>query len=356
MSAHPLVVAAERLARDLLEPAAARVERAGVPRSHLDALAAAGLFGLLDVPRMVTRAVAETIGGACLTTWFVQAQHHHPVAMLAASDAPVRDRLLPRLLTGEIVAGLAFAHLRRHPDRPVEVRRAEGGWHFRGTAPWYTGWGLNDVALVAGLDAEDHTVWGFVDAGPGAPGLRPSEPIATLALAGALTVQLNLDVRIADADIVARIPLGEWLAADRERSSDANPAVFGVTAAALRLLTEAGATQSEAADLAGRLAARLDATRARCYALADAGADPVLRREARVDAWGLLTTATTAAVVAGGGRALLPEAAAGRLARWALFLLVQAQTAADRAATLRWMRHAAELGRPSGCGVDVRRR
>jgi alkylation response protein AidB-like acyl-CoA dehydrogenase len=257
--------------------------------------------------------------------------------MLAASSSPLRGRLLPRLLSGELVAGIAFAYLRHYPDRPVRARRAEGGWVVTGTAPWYTGWGLNDVALVAALADDDTTVWGFVDATPDR-GLLASERIETLAIAGAQTVRLTFDhVEIPDADVVARIPLDDWRAGDDARSSDTVPAVFGVTAAAARLLAAAGERSPEAAELADLLTARLDEARARAYGLADAGAPLDERREARAESYALLTAATTAAVAATGGRAIAPGAAAGRLARAGLFLLVQAQTGPIRARTLqRW--------------------
>ncbi|MGH8909879.1 MAG: acyl-CoA dehydrogenase family protein [Egibacteraceae bacterium] len=348
------VEAAARIAAELLEPVAAQVEREGVPRAHLDAIAQAGLLGLRApadaggsaAPLPVFRQVNEIMAGACPTTWFVQVQHHSPVVMLAAGDAPLRDELLPKLATGELIGGLAFAHLRRFPDRPVVAERVAGGWRFRGTAPWYTGWTLNDIALLAGVDDDAHTVWTLTEAVP-QPGLRASAPMQLTAVTGALTVQLEFDgLRVPDRHVIARIPFHDWRAADEAgSSSDANPAVFGVTAAALRLLEEAG--DPEAAGLARILSPRLDEVRARCYGLADT--DPEgrrldERRAARAEACAVLTLATTAAVAAGGGRALTPDAPAGRLARTGLFLLVQGQSAPVRAATLRhWHDLAAAL-------------
>jgi hypothetical protein len=54
----------------------------------------------------------------------------------------------------------------------------------------------------------------------------------------------------------------------------------------------------------------------------------------KTKAFDLMRTATTAAVVAGGGRALDLDNRAQRLAREALFLLVQGQTAEVRRAHL----------------------
>lgn len=338
------IEAAAQLAADLLGPSAAEVEREGVPRTHLDALAKAGLLGLCApvevggsaVPQRVLRTVKEILAGACLTTWFVQAQHHTPVAMLAESDVALRDDLLPRLATGELIAGMAFAHVRRFPDRPVTAKRVGGGWRFHGTAPWYTGWSLNDVALIAGVDEDEQVVWGITEAQP-QPCLRASKPIQTVAVAGALTVRLELDeLWIPDDHIVARLPFAVWQVHDRARSADARPAVFGVTGATLDVL--AGADEPEAANLAHDLRRRLDEVRTRCYSLADDDPDGQRLRErhaARAEAYAVLTIATTAAVAAGGGRAVTPDSPAGRLARAGLFLLVHAQTVPVRTAILR---------------------
>ena len=55
----------------------------------------------------------------------------------------------------------------------------------------------------------------------------------------------------------------------------------------------------------------------------------------RAQAHLLAVRATTALVTVGAGRSMLLDSAAQRLARVALFLLVQGQTAAVREATLR---------------------
>lgn len=120
---HPLVVSARRLADDLLAPHAERVDQEGVPATHLEAIRRSGLLGLnapeehggaaASVP--VAREVAEILAGACCSTWFVQTQHHTPVITLSKSEGPVRDRLLGPLARGELLSGVAYAHLRAYP-------------------------------------------------------------------------------------------------------------------------------------------------------------------------------------------------------------------------------------------------
>jgi len=347
---HPLVDRAEALAAELLEPAAGNVDANGVPRSHLDALGAAGLLGVVaprdaggaDAGPPVFRAVAERLAGADAATWFVQAQHHTPVRMLAANPSEAAQRRLRDLASGTSIAGIAFSHLRRFPQRPVTATRERGGWRLDGVAPWYSGWGLNDLAFVAGVTDGGEVVFGVVPAREGG-GLSVKARLRTAALDAAGTVALAFDgVRVDDADVALAQPHQEWLAADQATSANANPAIFGVGASALRLLARTAEQRGE--PLAGEVAAawgrRFDGVRARAYALADEtpGADVIAERLAvRAEALETLVAITSALVAANSGPAMAVGSFAQRKAREALFLLVQAQTADARAATLsRW--------------------
>lgn len=350
VQADPRVHAAKRIAEEVLAPAAAEVDRTEVPLSHLRTIADAGLLGLNGpveaggsaAPRPVFRAVAETLAGADCATWFVQAQHHTPLAMLAQSDAPVRDRLLRPLSTGRLLAGIAFAHLRRFVDRPVTVTRVPGGWRFDGTAPWYSGWGLNDVMLLGGINDADEVVSGCIDARPRS-GLAASAPLRMVAMQATRTVRLHLDgLTISDADVITRMPFQTWAQADRQTTANVNPATFGVTATALRLLRATGDRDAEPAALrcAVRLEERMHAIRERSYWLLDEvpPAERLAERlAARAEALAVMNAATSALVVAGAGRSMSADAPAQRLARESLFLLIQAQTAEVRRASLdRW--------------------
>ncbi|MFI9564263.1 acyl-CoA dehydrogenase family protein [Streptomyces rishiriensis] len=335
-AAHPLVARARRLADDLLAPQAEQVDQGEVPVGHLTEIRRSGLLGL-NAPKeyggaaasgAVVRETAEILAGACCSTWFVQTQHHTPVLTLAGSEAPVRERLLGRLATGELLSGVAYAHLRAYPRRPVRAARERGGWRFDGTVPWYTGWGLNDVMLLAGVTDADEALFAFAEACP-QPGLRPSAPMRLAALTAARTVSLKLDgLWLPEEAVAVRTPYEQWAATDRARAANVGPAVFGVTGAALALLDE---------DTAAPFQARLTALRGEAYALADHPAPhehPARRLALRARAFELMRAATTAAVVAGGGRSMLLTNRAQRLAREALFLMVQGQTPASRAAHL----------------------
>ncbi|MGI8868699.1 MAG: acyl-CoA dehydrogenase family protein [Mycobacteriales bacterium] len=339
-TAHPLVAAARRLADEVLAPAAAAVDADVVPSSHVDALKASGLLGATgpvgagggDAPPAVHREIAEILVGACPSTWFVLAQHAGPLRAVAEGPVVLRDRLLPPLCDGRLLAATAFSQLRAGERCPTRVRRAAGGWVFDGVVPWLTSWGLADVLLLGGRSESGEVVFAVIDA-VGRDALVASAPLAMAALSAARTVSLRLDgYRVPDDAIVAVTAYDDWAARDRLGPVNANPALFGVARAAVAELRNAG--QGAAAE---RLSREVDRVRAEAYALADAS-DPDTDREERialrVEAGELALRATAAAVTAGGGRAMALTAPAQRLARTALFLLVQAQTAEIRAAQL----------------------
>ncbi|MEV5319972.1 acyl-CoA dehydrogenase family protein [Streptomyces sp. NPDC052687] len=338
---HPVVTGARRLARDLLLPHAERVDQEGLPPGHLAAVRASGVLGVsapreyggAGAPDAVAREVQEILAGACGTTWFVQTQHHTPVRLLSRSELPVRERLLRPLATGELLAGVAYAHVRAFPRVPVRATAERDGWRFDGTVPWYTGWGLNDVMLLAGVTEAAEVVFVFTEARE-QPGLRASPPMRLSALTAARTVSLELDgLRVPEESLVLRTPRERFALVDIPRSANASPAVFGVAYAALRLLEDTPRGRETARALRGRL----DEVRRRAYALAD---QPVERGgveerlELRARAFDLMRAATTAAVVAGGGRTMSLDHPAQRLAREGMFLLVQGLTAPVREAQL----------------------
>jgi alkylation response protein AidB-like acyl-CoA dehydrogenase len=112
-----IVARARRLAADLLAPAAAAVEEAGaVPRAHLDALAAAGLYGLsgprdaggADADPVTAAAVAEELAAGDLATTFVWLQHQGVVRSVASGPAALRGELLADLCAGRRRAGIVL--------------------------------------------------------------------------------------------------------------------------------------------------------------------------------------------------------------------------------------------------------
>jgi hypothetical protein len=281
--------------------------------------------------------VQELLAGADLSTWFVQAQHQGVVGVLTRHEVP--PAVLADLTAGRRRAGIAFSHLRRRPTRVIAATPDAGGWRLYGTTPWYTGWGLTDVALVGALTDDDRVVWALVEPRPSAT-LRAGEQLGTAALAAACTVPLTFDDHpVSGSDVVAVQAATDWAAVDALATANTSPAVFGLAESALRLLAEHGVRRREPAAVAAAAAleAELDAVRDRAYHLLDVvppGEALGERVALRARALRLAVDAGTALVTAGAGGAMAAGAPAQRKAREALFLLVQAQTADVRAATL----------------------
>jgi alkylation response protein AidB-like acyl-CoA dehydrogenase len=325
------------VAAEVLAPAAEATDRADVvPRSSLDALAAAGLNGLFcppGTPTADTRRIFEVLAGACGVTFFVWVQHHAPVRMLAGStNAGLRERHSADLCSGRTLGGVAFAYLRRPGPPAVVATAVPGGFRIDGEAPWVTSWGLAGLfAVAARLDDQ---VLFFVVEGRPSPTLRPSPPLALAAMNASSTVRLAFDGLIVPADdVVSIVPFAGWQAEDRLATARPNPAVFGIAATCVRLLGE------REPDAAEDLGEELDACRRRSYGLADSGRadDTQLRMMVEARAWSLelgVRTAT-ALVTSAGGRAMAVDHPGQRLLREAAFFTIQAQTPALRQATLR---------------------
>lgn len=351
-STHPGVGRARALADDLLRPSAEQVDRTVVPRSHLDAWASAGLLGLAGprayggggAPARVVREVAEVLAGACGVTWFVATQHAMPLATVAASgNEALKARVLPALCTGDLLSGVAFAHLRR-PGRPaVSATPVDGGWRFDGHVGWMTSWGICDVVLLGGLSPDGEVVLALLPAREGG-GLTASAPLELAAMQASRTVTLDLDgVVVADADVAEVTDAAAWLAADAAKTANAGPHHFGLQRECVRRLAETAARRDDgtAAALAHALGAEGERLRAVAYTLIDdvPAAEHVEDRLAvRASTLELVVRTATALVAATGGSAMTVDAAPQRLAREAMFLLVQAQTAATREATLQLLR------------------
>ena len=324
------VATARRLADELLFPAAADVEAAGeVPRSHLDALAAEGLYGIAGPPDVglaleprAAGAVVEALASGCLSTAFIWIQHHGSVrALVGSDDAPVRARWLRRLCRGDVRAGVAIAGIRPGIE-PLRSTAVDGGWRLDGSVPWVTGWGRVDVVHTATVDASGDVRWLLVDAAD-APTLRTTRQ-RLVAVDASSTVDVVLDGHVVPDDRVTRVTTyEEWSTADAAGLRPNGSLALGVVSRALRLAEEAGvdvsAERAEADDLRRQL-----------YDVDDADV-PSVRAGASELAWrstGLLVTAH-------GARSVLAGQTANRLAREALFLQVFGSRAPIKAELLR---------------------
>jgi alkylation response protein AidB-like acyl-CoA dehydrogenase len=349
-----VITTSERIADEALFPDAQDVDRADiVPRGRFDVLAEAGLFGLagpaehghLDLQPRPARRVIATIGGGCGATFFSWVQHHGVVRTLRASRRDeLRDTLLPELCSGRSIAGVAFAHLRRTDRRAITATRVEAGWRFDGHAPWATSWGIADLFAVAAETDGGEVVWGLIP-GVESGAVHPTS-LALPVFAATGTVALDFDGCIVPDDrIIAVEQLDAWRRADRRRASIGQPAVLGVADRAIRLLRSVQRNPRDpVGPTADSLSEELNSTWERddevLVALSDSSTDALaIASEHRAACLGLARRSTTALLAAVGGGGMDLSHPAQRLAREAMFYVIQAQTTDGREAVLRASTH-----------------
>jgi alkylation response protein AidB-like acyl-CoA dehydrogenase len=320
---------ARSLADELLFPAAGAVDAAGaVPRAHLDALAAAGLYGLtgpldaggLGADPATVAAVVEELAAGELATTFIWLQHLGVVGAVTSGPARLRAEFLADLCAGRRRGGVAVQAATRPGPVAIRVHRDGGDLVLDGAVPWVTGWGHVDVLLVAARDDADDVCFVLVDAAVSATlAVTPQRMVAVTASA---TVELAFTGhRVPAGRLVHTVPPAELRAGDPAGLRPNGSLALGVTARCARLLGPS--------PLDGELAAvrtRLDT----------AGPDGL--PAARAAAAALAHRATGLLVAATGSRAVVAGAHPERLAREALFLLVFGSRPAIRQALI------AELG------------
>ncbi|MFV0260556.1 MAG: acyl-CoA dehydrogenase family protein, partial [Acidimicrobiales bacterium] len=265
------------VAESVLWPTAQQIDQAAaIPRSHFAALAATGAFGLaaprsrggLGVGPAVARRVLRVLGGACGATAFAFAQHHGAVgALVTTPNDDLRRRWLGPLCR-DVLAGTAYAHVRRPGSGPLRAHRRAGGWRFDGVAPWVTSWGRAEAFSVAAVGDEGELVWALL---PTDAGMLPSSPLDLVVFGATGTVRLEFDgVDVADEAVLAVDDLARWRAGDRPLAARPNPMAIGIGDRAVRVVAatdpEVAAVLDEAHDDLARRAelvtAGLDGRRA----------------------------------------------------------------------------------------------
>jgi alkylation response protein AidB-like acyl-CoA dehydrogenase len=334
------VPSASAVIDEVIAPLANDIDEIGVPRSSIDALAAAGLLGS-PLPTPQQRELGERLAMADASTWFCWVQHQSPLRAL--EDAPEssvpRQRWLDGLRSGQLLGAVAFAHVRRPgPANPV-AHRVDGGWRIDGMLDWVTSWDIADVLMILVKDADaDAYLTCVIPGGRGShvrPGMSVHEPLRLLAMSGTHTRPIGFDgVLIAEDEVTATVPVSAWHRADDIRTKDANPAAFGLVRGAVAELV--GMEHAELQPTIDALSGECRAIRAAAYALADVadegnGAERLRLRAASLD---LAARAATAVIIARSGAAMRRGHSAERRIREAMFLQVQAQTVQSRAAGL----------------------
>jgi len=334
-----ILAVARRLADEVLFPDAMRVDRLDVlPAAHLDALAAAGLYGApapadagglgLDLPEVSK--VVEELAGGCMAAAFVLIQHFRLVMTLAAEDAParMRDRWLASACQGRTRGGIALTGLIPGPPQ-LRAELAEGGWRLDGTAPWVTGWGLIDLVQVVARGPGDTVVTLIMDAAA-QPGLTVTRQ-RLAAVDASVTVRLGFDrVVIPQERFVDQVPFDPAVSVQPAGLRINGSLALGVARRCVRLLGP-GPLDDEVTACRERLDAALVA-------------DPAPMADARAAAAELALRATAALAVRDGGSAVTVDQHAQRLAREAVFLLVFGSRPGIKSALLQLLGAAAPVG------------
>jgi alkylation response protein AidB-like acyl-CoA dehydrogenase len=318
-----VVATAQRLAEEVLFPAALETDRADtVPVELLDALADAGLYGLsgpasaggLEADFRTVCAVVEALASGCLTTTFVWVQHLGAVIACAASEnEPIHEWVAP-LCSGAQRAGLALGGALAGAPQ-LTARETEGGWSLTGTAAFVSGWGRVNVIHTAARTDDRRLVWALVDA-------RESETL----------VAQRLDLVALNATATVRAEFREH-PVPAQRVTSISPYREGATPPEVLRIHS-----SLALGVAGRCCLLLgptpiDEELARVRAELDR-LDPATIEAARGEAGELALRAAAALAVASGSRSLLLESQVQRLVREALFVLVYALRPGSREALL----------------------
>jgi alkylation response protein AidB-like acyl-CoA dehydrogenase len=319
-TAEDVLAVARKLADEVLFPDAMRVDRLDVlPVAHLDALAAAGLYGApapagaggLGLDLIQVANVVEELAGGCLAAAFVLIQHFRLVMTLAEGGAPavLSDRWLASACQGRTRGGIALTGLIPGPPqlRAEPAEPAEGGWRLDGTAPWVTGWGLIDLVQVVARGPDDTVVTLIMDAAA-QPGLTVTRQHLA-AVDAAVTVRLGFDGVLIPAErFVDQVPFDPAVSVQPAGLRLNGSLALGVARRCVRLLGP-----SPLDDEVTACRDRLDAA---------LGADPEPMAVARAAASELALRAAAALAVRDGGNSITMEEHPQRLAREALFLLV----------------------------------
>ncbi|HEY1622233.1 MAG TPA: acyl-CoA dehydrogenase family protein [Streptosporangiaceae bacterium] len=307
------VASARHIADDLLFPDAVRVDGMDkLPRGHIDALAAAGLYGSVAPDGLALQdremfAVAEELASGCLATAFTWIQHLGLLATLAFGTEPaaLRTSWLPAAIKGTLRGGIALTG--QIPGPPLlRAEPVADGWRLDGFAPWVSGWdGLVNVVVIAARGPGDTIVRLIMDAAA-APGLTVTRE-HLIAANASVTVRLDFDaVGIAAGRLVSQEPFDPARGNDLRSLRMNGSLALGVTSRCCRLLGP------------GPLDDELDACRTGLDDAADVGA----MARARAAASELAVRASAALAVHEGSKAVVPGQHAQRLSREALFLLV----------------------------------
>ncbi len=141
------------------------------------------------------------LSAACLTTTFILTQRTGACRRMAGSaNEALKQRLLPRLVRGELFATVGISHLttsRRYLAKPVLTAEATSeGFRLNGMSPWVTGGAAAEVIVtaatfVANGEATDQQLLMAVPTN--LAGVRVAEPLPLVGVSASATGPVYFD-------------------------------------------------------------------------------------------------------------------------------------------------------------------
>ncbi len=283
------------------------------------------------------------------TLAFAQTQHQTATALIArGSNEFLKQKYLPHLSQGQILAGVGFSHLRR-PGSPM-LRATpcnDADYQLSGCVPWLSGYGVFQRAIVAARLPDNRVLFALIPFGETSQSLGGtlafSEPMPLAAMSATNTVSAELHHWLLTADNVADIRPAGWLEA-KDRTSILNPTPFalGSARAGLDILQIAvrGEGEGDRAVLETWDALNRELGDCREAILAAKGETRPTAEQLTLRAWSLELSqrCAYAATIVSRGAANHRQNAAQRIYREALVFAVSGQTTAVMAATLARLR------------------
>lgn len=273
------------------------------------------------------------LAAACLTTTFVITQRTGACKRIIASDNELlRDRILPKLASGEIFATLGISHLttsHRHTGKPtMEATPVDGGWELNGFCPWVTGGAYADYIVVGAELANDQASESrsqiLVALPTDLPGITCHPGHSLVALTGSNTGKVELKNVFVSDDLVMAGPVEQVLKSEKSTSTgglQTSALAIGLASAAIDFLRDQSTTRPQLSANHEAMREELEVLQSNILDLANG--NPVCSNEQlRISANSFVLRATQSALVAAKGAGFVASHDVGRWCREALFFLV----------------------------------
>lgn len=281
------------------------------------------------------------LSAACLTTTFILTQWTGACRRIAGcTNDAFKQRLLPRLVRGELFATVGISHLttsRRYLAKPVLTAEATSeGFRFDGMSPWVTGGAAAEVIVTAATFVEngEATDQQLLMAVPtDLAGVRVAEPLPLVGVNASSTGPVHFDgVQVPREWLIAG-PMAGVMSSGVGGSTggyETSTLALGLTQAANDYLAAEAEKREDLREPLSALRAEYDellddllsVVRGEAACGADENIRPTTKESIRQRANSLVLRSTQAALMAAKGAGYVAGHPAGRWCREALFFLV----------------------------------